>query len=413
MEVFIGGLPRSIKGNVTASKPQTLEEAITITQRLMDQVTKHNSVQGTNDHKRKFDDRRTFTNNNYQNNRNNNNNNRNNDHQQQHNRRQETIRAYAVTPTKNNRYTGSLPLCKKCTLHHTGPCTVKCHTCNKVGYLTRNCKNKGPSTGSNLLPVSVTCHAYGEKGHYKSQCSRANNNAHGRAYLLRDKNAHQDLNIVTGMFFLNQHLARVLFDLGVDKSFVSISLASILNIPPITLDTTYDIEMANGNLVGTNTIIQGCTLILLNQPFEINLMPIKLGSFDVVIGMDWLSKYHARIICDEKVVHIPIDDETLIMRGDQSKTRLSLISCIKTERYISRGYKVFIAQVMEKKSDERRLEDILVVKEFPEVFLEDLPGLPPVRQVEFQIDLMPGAAPVARAPYRLAPSEMLELSNQL
>ncbi|GJS04281.1 reverse transcriptase domain-containing protein [Tanacetum coccineum] len=137
---------------------------------------------------------------------------------------------------------------------------------------------------------------------------------------------------------------------GADKSFVSISLASKLNIPPITLDTTYDIEMADGNLVGTNTVIQGCTLILLNQPFEIDLMPIKLGSFDVVIGMDWLSKYHARIICDEKVVHIPIDGETLIIR---------------------------------------------------------------VRQVELQIDLIPGAAPVARAPYRLASSKMQELSNQL
>ncbi|GKC42267.1 reverse transcriptase domain-containing protein [Tanacetum coccineum] len=126
--------------------------------------------------------------------------------------------------------------------------------------------------------------------------------------------------------------------IGADKSFVSISLAFMLNIPPITLDTTYDIEMADGNPVGTNTIIQGCTLILLNQPFKIDLMPIKLGSFDVVIGMDWLSKYHARIIYDKKVVHIPINGETLIIRG---------------------------------------------------------------------------AAPVARAPYRLAPSEMHELSNQL
>ncbi|GKB29627.1 putative reverse transcriptase domain-containing protein, partial [Tanacetum coccineum] len=97
------------------------------------------------------------------------------------------------------------------------------------------------------------------------------------------------------------------------------------------------------------------------------------------------AKYHARIICDEKVVHIPIDGETLIIR----------------------------AQVMEKKSDEKRLEDIPVVREFPEVFPEDLPGLPPIRQVEFQIDLIPGAAPVARAPYRLAPSEMQELSDQL
>ncbi|GJV31414.1 reverse transcriptase domain-containing protein [Tanacetum coccineum] len=327
MEDFIRGLPKSIEGNVTASKPQTLEEAITITQRLMDQVTKHNSVQGTNDHKRKFDDRGTFTNNNYQNNHNNNNNNRNNDHHQQHNRRQETVKAYAVTPTENSR----------------------------------------------------------EMAPYKNQCPKANNSAHGRAYLLRDKNAHQDPNVVTGTFLLNQHLARVLFDSGADKSFVSISLASMLNIPPITLDTTYDIEMADGNLVGTNTVIQGCTLILLNQPFEIDLMPIKLGSFDVVIGMDWLSKYHARIICDEKVVHIPIDGETLIIR----------------------------AQVMEKKSDEKRLEDIPVVREFSKVFLEDLLGLPPVRQVEFQIDLISGATLVARAPYRLAPSEMQELLDQL
>ncbi|GJV91983.1 putative reverse transcriptase domain-containing protein [Tanacetum coccineum] len=279
-----------------------------------------------------------------------------------------------------------------------------------IGHQTRNCKNKGPTTGSNLQPVSVTCHACGEKGHYRNQCLKANNSAHGRAYMLRNKNAHQDSNVVTGTFLLNQHLARVLFDSGADKSFISISLASMLNIPPITLETTYDIEMTDGNLVGTNTVIQGCTLILLNEPFKINLMLIKLGSFDIVIGMDWLSKYHARIICDEKVVHILIDGETLIIQGDRSKTRLSLVSCIKTKKYISRGCQVFIAQVMEKNSDEKRLEDIPVVTE---VFPEDLPGLPPVRQVEFQIDLIPGATPVARAPYRLALSAMQEQSDQL
>ncbi|GKB95436.1 reverse transcriptase domain-containing protein [Tanacetum coccineum] len=285
IEVFIGGLSRSIEGNVTVSKPQTLEEAITITHRLMDQNNRNN------------------------------NSNHNNDPQQQQNRRQETVRAYVVTPTENSRYTGSLPLCKKCTLHHTGPCTIKCQTCNKVGHLTRNCRNKGLATGSNLQPVSVTCHACREKGHYRNQCPKANNSAYGRAYFLRDKNAHQDPNVVMGMFLLNQHLARVLFDSGADKSFVSISLASMLNIPPITLDTTYNIEMAIRNLVGTNAIIQGCTLILLNQPFKIDLMPIKLGSFDIVIGMDWLSKYNSIIIYDEKVVHIPIDGETLIIRA--------------------------------------------------------------------------------------------------
>ncbi|GJX63869.1 putative reverse transcriptase domain-containing protein [Tanacetum coccineum] len=108
-----------------------------------------------------------------------------------------------------------------------------------------------------------------------------------------------------------------------------------------------------------------------------------LSCFDIVIGMDWLSKYHARIICNEKVIHIPINDETLII------------------------------QVMEKKSDKKRLEDILIVREFPKVFPKNLPGLPPVRQVEFQINLIPRETPIARAPYRLAPLEMHELSNQL
>ncbi|GJT22852.1 hypothetical protein Tco_0892789 [Tanacetum coccineum] len=138
MEVFIGGLPRSIEGNVTASRPQTLEEATNIAHRLMDQIIKRDSVQETNDHKRKFEDRRNTTdnnnypndrnNNNHSNNRNNNNyqNNHNNDYPQQQNRRQETIRTY---PAK--RYHGNLPLCTRCTLHHTGVCTVKCQTCNE------------------------------------------------------------------------------------------------------------------------------------------------------------------------------------------------------------------------------------------------------------------------------------------
>ncbi|GKC54646.1 putative reverse transcriptase domain-containing protein [Tanacetum coccineum] len=240
----------------------------------MDQVTKHTPVQVSSDHKRKFNDKRTFNNNNY---RNTNTNNRYNNHQPQQNRRQETFRAYAAIPTKNNGYTENRPLCKKCTLHHIGPCIVKRNTCNKVGHLTKNCRNKWPATGSNLLPVIVTCHACGEKGHYANQCRKTtNNNAQGKACMLRDRNTHQDSNVVT-----------------------------------------------------------------------------KTCSFDVVIGMDWLSKYHATIICDEKVVHIPINSETLIIR------------------------------VMEKKSDEKRLEDIPVVREFPEVFPENLPDLPPVRQVEF------------------------------
>nr|GEV43429.1 putative reverse transcriptase domain-containing protein [Tanacetum cinerariifolium] len=131
---------------------------------------------------------------------------------------------------------------------------------------------------------------------------------------------------------------------------------------------------------------------LLGHPFDIDLMPVELGSFDFIIGMDWLAKYHALIVCDEKIVRIPYGDVVLIIRGDDCDGKIT-------------------SKKAEDKLDEKRLEDVPIVRELSEVFPEDLPGLPPARQVEFQIDLVPGVAPVARAPYRLALAEMQELST--
>ncbi|GJX80618.1 putative reverse transcriptase domain-containing protein [Tanacetum coccineum] len=150
-------------------------------------------------------------------------------------------------------------------------------------------------------------------------------------------------------------------------------------------------------------------------------MPVELGSFDVIIGMDWLRRYHAVIVCDEKLVQVPYGNETLTFRGNESsngrESRLAVISYSKAQEYMAKGCQVFLAQISAKKeedkSERKQIEDVPIVRDFPEVFPEDLPGLPPTRPVEFQIDLVPGAAPVARAPYRLAPSEMKELSEQL
>ncbi|GKC96292.1 putative reverse transcriptase domain-containing protein [Tanacetum coccineum] len=158
----------------------------------------------------------------------------------------------------------------------------------------------------------------------------------------------------------------------------------------VVMDHYYDVELADGIIIGLNTILRGCTLNILNHPFNIDLMPVELGSFDAIIGMDWLVKYQAIIVCAEKIVRIPWGNETII-------TFLANVTTKETED----------------KSKKKRLEDVSIVQDFLDVFPEDLPGLPPTRQVEFQIDLIHGVAPVARAPYRLAPSEMKELSNQL
>ncbi|GKD45029.1 putative reverse transcriptase domain-containing protein [Tanacetum coccineum] len=148
-----------------------------------------------------------------------------------------------------------------------------------------------------------------------------------------------------------------------------------------------------------------------NHIFEIDLMPNELGTFDVIIGIDWLVKHDAIIDCGEKVVRIPYGNKMLIVESDKGVSRLKAISCIKARKYVERGCHLFLAHVTEKESKEKRLEDVLVIRDFPKVFPKELPGLPPPRQVEFQIDLVPRTAPVARAPYRLAPFEMRELSG--
>nr|GEV49322.1 putative reverse transcriptase domain-containing protein [Tanacetum cinerariifolium] len=228
-----------------------------------------------------------------------------------------------------------------------------------------------------------------------------------------------DSNVVTGMFLLNNRYASILFDTGADRSFISTALSSLIDIVPTPLRNSYDVELADGKIVGVDTIIRGCTLNFLNHPLNIDLIPVELGCFDIIIGMDWLRRYHAVIVCDEKLVRIPY--ETLIFCGDESndgrESRLTIISCSKAQEYMTKGCQIFLAQISAKKEEDKsegkQLKDVPIVRDFPKVFPEDLSGLPPTRPVELQIDLIPGAATVARAPYRLAPFEMKELSKQL
>ncbi|GJT90715.1 putative reverse transcriptase domain-containing protein [Tanacetum coccineum] len=205
------------------------------------------------------------------------------------------------------------------------------------------------------------------------------------------------------LVILNNRYASMLFDSGVDRSFVSTTFGAFLDVIPSTLGTSYAVKLADRRISKTNVILRGCTLGLRCHPFDIDLMPVELCSFDIIVGMDWLEKYHAMIVCAEKIIRIPYGDEVLIIEGDgcngESKSKLSIISCTKTQKYIQKSCPVYLAQVTSKKandeSEEKRLEDVLIVWDFLEVFPKDLPGLPPTRQVEFQIDLVPGAAPVA------------------
>ncbi|GKD94316.1 putative reverse transcriptase domain-containing protein, partial [Tanacetum coccineum] len=277
-------------------------------------------------------------------------------------------------------------------------------------------ESSGPNGNNNnhgnfgTTHIVVTCYECGVQGHFKKDCPKlkngncgnqhGNGNAAAKVYVVGNPRKNTDSNVVTGTFLLNDCYASILFDTSADRSFVFTTFSSLIDITPTTLDHYYDVELANGKIIGINTIIRGCTLNFLDHPFNINLMPIELGSFDIIIGMDWLSKYHAVIDCAEKIVCIPWGNETLIIYRDESNqgngTRLNINSRTKTHKYLLKGHNVFLAHVTTKetedKSGEKRLEDVPIVRDFPEVFPKDL---------------------LARAPYRLAPSEMKELSEQL
>ncbi|GJS00610.1 putative reverse transcriptase domain-containing protein [Tanacetum coccineum] len=397
---YIRGFPEGIKGNMISSKPATLHEAINMARALVEQSVQGKAARISESNKRKWEDNQRNTNNNnhnYNNNHNNNQNrNRNNNYPQQQNRRQEPVRAYAAAPAGGKIYAGNLPKCNRCNLHHHGPCPQRCHKCQKMGHLEKDCRFGVQGAGNNFLQ-NMTCFGCGEKGHYKDKCPKArnqqNDGARARAYVVVE-NPQQNPNVVTGTFLLNDHYACILFDSGAEKSFVSSAFTPFIDIAPTALNTNYEIELADGKVVSTNTILCSCTLVLLNHVFKIDLLPTQLGSFDVIIGMDWLAYYRALIDCYEKIVRIPLPNgEILEVQGERPEKDLGSLACIK--------------------ADEKKLDDIRIVRDFPEVFPDDLLGLPHVREVEFRIDLIPGASPVVRSPYRLAPSEMLELSNQL
>ncbi|GKD22957.1 putative reverse transcriptase domain-containing protein [Tanacetum coccineum] len=318
---FAGGLPDNIQGNEIVAEPTQLQDATRIANNLMDQKLKGYARSAEN--KRRLES-----------------NQRDNRGQQsvfkrQNVRGQNVARAYTAGNNEKKGYVGSLPYCNKCKMHHAGPCTVRCGKCKRVGHITRDCKvTVTPNT--QRAPVGnqhgIVCYGCGRPGHFRKDCPKLRNQNHGnktgnkngnktggneattKAYAIVRGGSNPDFNIVTGTFLLNNCYASMLFNSGADRSFVPSTFSALLDVTPSTLDTIYAVE---------------------------------LGSFNVIIGIDWLAKYHALIVCDEKVVRIPYGDEVLIIRGD------------------------------------------------------DYDGG------------IPGAAPVERAPCRLAPAKMQELSTQL
>nr|GEU50525.1 hypothetical protein [Tanacetum cinerariifolium] len=220
--------------------------------------------------------------------------------------------------------------------------------CGRMEHKAKDCQSKNVALGAVVQP-NIVCYKCKERGHKSYEClkrtDRRGGNAQGQAYVICDAEQNQGPNVVTGTFLLNNRYATMLFDSGADKSFMDIKFSHLIDIKPVKLNSSYEVELADEKVVSTNSVLRGCTLNLLDHLFDINLMPIELGTFDVIVGIDWLVERDALIVCGRKEVYVPYKNKTLVVKSDSS--------------------------------------------------------------------LIPGIAPVARVLYRLAPSELKELSDQL
>ncbi|GKA01644.1 putative reverse transcriptase domain-containing protein [Tanacetum coccineum] len=290
------------------------------------------------------------------------------------NKRTRTGNAFATTANPVGREnTGAWPKCTTCNSYHApgGPCRT-CFNCNCPGHLAKDCRsvprNVNPVNARNL--TARACYECGSTNHVKSAYPRFN-----KAQGPEGNRPNQIAANNGGQGRRNQW-------------------KQARGIEPSELGFRYEIEISSGQLVEIDKVIKGCKLEIEGHVFDIDLIPFGHGSFDVIIGMDWLSNNKAEIICHEKVVRIPLPDgKVLRVLGERPEEKARLL--------------------MSAKASDKKQEEIIVVRDFLEVFPDNLSRLPPLREIEFRIELILGVVPIAKSPYRLAPSELGNLSGQL
>ncbi|XP_071708420.1 uncharacterized protein [Rutidosis leptorrhynchoides] len=215
---------------------------------------------------------------------------------------------------------------------------------------------------------------------------------------------------VTGMFLINSVSARVLFDCGANRSFMSTTFCAKLNVPISVINKPLSVEVGDGRTVSVTKFVSGITIDIEGSLFPVTCIVMPIPSFDVVLGMNWLSDHKAGIKCDRKIIFFPVAvGKRVVARGDHGGFPCPLLSMMKAQKSLVKGCDSFLAYVIDVKKEKKVVSDIPVVSEYPEVFPDELPGILPIREVEYKIELVLGATPVAKVPYRLAPLEIHEM----
>nr|XP_017227894.1 PREDICTED: uncharacterized protein LOC108203463 [Daucus carota subsp. sativus] len=334
---------------------------------------------------------------------------------------------------------GSIPECKVCNKKHMGICNkanVVCYKCHAKGHYAHECKNQ---------KANITCYKCGKVGHVSRECKRAINNqllqmtampypmnqatsmpapsfpmpfnqpqmasssshpaltypAQARTFNMNVKDAIQSSDVVSGTLSVNTASAKVLIDSGATRSFISKSFVDKWNCETQLMHEPLSVVLANQDRISVEHVCPHCTIVIAGHVFPASLIPFQLGEFDVILGMDWLTTFNAQIDCKNKRVVLSSPQGKKVTFKGQRQTQTFLTS-MQAKKMIRKGCEAYLAYVIDKSKEVSSPENIPVVRDFIDVFPEELPGLPPDRLIEFTIELAPGNEPVSKAPYRMA-----------
>ncbi|XP_024965837.1 uncharacterized protein LOC112506041 [Cynara cardunculus var. scolymus] len=295
----------------------------------------------------------------------------------------------------------ALPPCSICGKAHRGRCNtvrpeVRCHGCGEAGHVRPNYSRR-----------DMTCYSCGAIGHRQRKFPRSKPEesmasvgrpstsgaprekeevlrVQARAFQITAEETQDKPDVVMGIFLVNSHPARILFDSGATNSFVSHTFARCLNFVPYVLAKPFYVDTADGTSMLADKVYKDCVLQLDEHEFFVDLVPMDIYSFDIIIVMDWLTKNRADILCFQRIIRIPYDVDYLYVYGEKHKGDVKLISTLKARRNLSKDCSSYLAYIFDaSKEVKKTVSDIPVVCEFPDLFPEDIPGLPPDRQVEF------------------------------
>ncbi|CAN1240384.1 hypothetical protein LINGRAPRIM_LOCUS2719 [Linum grandiflorum] len=332
-----------------------------------------------------------------------------------------------------------LPICQHCRPRHPGVCrrlTNGCFRCGDQGHRVSNCPLM---TGQAESEVSVhqsnrarsgSGFSGGRSGSYqrggcfqggrvgsRSQISGARQTGgqtQGRVYAMTHEEAETATDAVTGTLSILGRALYALFDTGSTHSFISRRFALTLKVIPEDLGYHFGVRTPVGKTVVVKSIIRNVFLNMEGAHLQANLMLLPFDEFYVIIGMDWLTQHGAVLDCRKKEVKINTSENGKIVFKSiqrEQRERTPLLSVVQAFKLIREGCEAYLVHVTMEKTE--KMEDVDVVKKFTDVFPEEFPGLPREREVEFDIELVPGTAPISIAPYRMAPIELVELKKKL